>query len=373
MSSLPLGSTIGIIGGGQLGKMMALAAAEMGYLCHIYSDKEDSPAFFHASSYTKASYEDKKQLVDFANKVDIITFEFENIPHKSLELLHHHNLVRPSVKALFLSQNRIREKQYFESLGFQTAPWRCVKDRNSLIDAYTFFDGPSILKTTEFGYDGKGQITLDNTDTDQLERIWHSFSSDQCILEQKINFDYELSVVGTRNAEGQIRCFDCIENRHHSGILQSSAIPSQACRAIKDEAIRVASTIMDDLNYIGTLAVEFFVTSKKELLINEFAPRPHNSGHLTIDCCYHSQFGQHIRAICGLPLGNTECHTPAVMTNLIGDEIKQVSAALNNPFIKLHLYGKKRVASGRKMGHITELLPQGINNKTILEKQKAGH
>ena len=363
------GGTIGIIGGGQLGRMTALAAARLGYRCHVFCPDEDSPAVQVAQS-TIAAYDDARALAEFAEAVDVVTFEFENIPAASVRILADHVAVRPSWRILEIAQDRRAEKTFFQSIGSAVADWQPVTDPDSLAQAVGRLGRPSVLKTARLGYDGKGQVKIvPGTD---LEEAWASVQGQESILEDFIPFEREISVIVARGADTSTACFDVVENRHRNHILDVTIAPapisSQLARDAADIAIRAAGA----LDLVGLLAVEMFVTTDGRLLINEMAPRPHNSGHWTIDACLTDQFEQLVRAICGLPLGSPERHSDAVMTNLIGSDAEHWLPILQEPGAHLHLYGKAVARPGRKMGHITRLSPRGRRLHNIEPLNKSG-
>jgi len=342
---IPPGSTIGIFGGGQLGRMTALAAAAMGYHTHVYCPASDSPAFHVSSAYTQAEYTDEKALSAFAKAVDVVTFEFENVPAGAIEFLARSVPVRPRGEILHISQNRLREKSFASAHGVKTAPFVEVKDLKSDVDVIGM---PCILKTAELGYDGKGQIFIE----DKIPDIEISFSS---ILESFVPFQTEVSSIVARSPDGTMMGFPTVENVHEKGILRTTYAPARVDKRIALEAERLTRHLAEKLDLVGLLTVEYFVTQTGELLFNEMAPRPHNSGHWSLDGCVTSQFEQLIRAICGLPLGSTRLHTPTVMENLLGDECLSSERYLDDPNIKLHLYAKEAIKQGRKMGHLNRL------------------
>ena len=354
-SEIAPGATIGIIGGGQLGRMTAMAAARLGYRSHIFCPETDCPASLVAKA-TFAAYEDHKALAEFAGCVDVVTFEFENIPAESVRVLSHHVPVRPGWHVLETAQDRLLEKPFFNSIDVATAAWRPVLDRAGLERAVSDLGRPSVLKTARFGYDGKGQVKIDAATS--LDEAWAEMGGAPAILESFVDFKCEISVIVARGLDGSARCFDVVENRHRHHILDQTfapaAIPASLARRAEEIALRTAKT----LDLVGLLAVELFVTGEGKLLANEMAPRPHNSGHWTIDACMTDQFEQLVRAVCGLPLGNTLRHSDAVMTNLIGDDIDQWLSILKKPDARLHLYGKTEARPGRKMGHVTKLIPR---------------
>jgi len=350
---IPFGSTIGIIGGGQLGRMMACAASTLGYKVHIFTPEKDSPASQVAFATTVASYDDKKALAAFAAKVDVITFEFENIPHESLELLESKKPVAPSAAVLKVCRNRVREKSFVRDLGIGTAAFARVTSVGELEKAVKQLGLPGILKTAELGYDGKGQVTL--KEGSDINAAWESLKTKEAILEAFVDFRMEISVIVARGADGESRAYVPVQNIHKHHILDITIAPAPIDAALAEQAEAIAIKIAKALDLHGLLAVEMFVTKDNKLLVNELAPRPHNSGHWTMDACVTSQFEQAIRAVCGLPLGNPVRVCDAEMKNIIGDEVSDVQKYLKNPNAKLHLYGKKEARPGRKMGHVTVL------------------
>ncbi|WP_142847566.1 5-(carboxyamino)imidazole ribonucleotide synthase [Telmatospirillum sp. J64-1] len=352
---LPPGSTIGIIGGGQLGRMTALAAARLGYRCHIFTPEREGPAEQVSHACTVAEYTDRAALEAFASSVDVVTFEFENIPAESVRLLAEHVAVRPGWNVLETAQDRLAEKRFFNGLGIETAPWREVTGPDSLAAAVADLGRPSVLKTTRLGYDGKGQVKI--TDGTDLAEAWASLKTDVAVLEGFIHFEREVSVIVARGLDGAWACFDPVENRHVNHILDTTLAPAPISESLAEQAIGIARKAAESLELVGLLAVEMFVTKSGHLLVNEMAPRPHNSGHWTMDACLTDQFEQFVRAVCGLPLGSPERHSNAIMKNLIGDEVESWPALLQEPGAKLHLYGKAEARPGRKMGHVNRLFP----------------
>jgi 5-(carboxyamino)imidazole ribonucleotide synthase len=355
---LPPGSVIGIIGGGQLGRMSAIAAARLGYKCHIFSPEPDSPASQVSYLSTIADYTDHVALHRFAEAVDVITFEFENVRADGLELLTSLKPVRPGPAILRLSQDRLQEKKFLNDIGIATAPWMEVRDAAGLTAAITQIGLPAVLKTTRLGYDGKGQAVLQPG-----EDPASSFTQLQpkpLILEGFVDFACEISVIVARTENGAIAAFDPVENRHKHHILDLTLAPAPLPLETLAEASNIACRIAEKLELIGLLAVEMFVTATGALLVNEIAPRPHNSGHWTLDACFASQFEQHIRAVAGLPLGTAARHADAVMKNLVGpDDMATLPAILATTGLIPHLYGKTEARPGRKMGHFTRLFPKG--------------
>ena len=360
MTSFPLppNATIGLVGGGQLGRMSALAAARLGYRCHILTRETDSPAAQVSHAVTISDYSDPASLRAFASAVDVISFEFENVSAEGLDLLASMRPVRPAPSVLRISQDRIDEKTFLNNAGVATAPWASVTSRQDLDDAVRRLGLPAVLKTTRLGYDGKGQAML-RTEED-LDAAWERLSPKPLVLEGFIDFAQEISVVVARGADGVVSSFDTVENRHRNHILDVTLAPARIAVATDQSAQFIARQVVDALDLIGLLAVEMFVDSTGRVLVNEIAPRPHNSGHWTIDACPASQFELHIRSIAGLPLPVASRHSDAVMKNLIGPEGMALwPAALATPGIIPHLYGKADAPAGRKMGHVTRLFPRG--------------
>jgi 5-(carboxyamino)imidazole ribonucleotide synthase len=351
------GSTIGVLGGGQLGRMMAIAARRMGYRIHTLSPSEDTPAGQVADLEINADYEDLEAIRAFAQGVQVVTFEFENVSTEAAAAAAEIVPVRPSGSALHITQQRAREKGFLADHGFPATPCAAVHTVDELAIALGRIGVPAILKTAAFGYDGKGQHRIESIE--DAERIWGLIGHQEALVERVVDFTRELSVVGARGLDGAFRHFGAIENTHRHHILDLSIAPARVPAKIAAEAIAITREILETLDYIGVLCVEFFLTADERLLVNEIAPRPHNSAHLTFDACVTSQFEQHVRAICGLPLGSTAQMRPAVMVNLLGDLWSDGepdwSGALALPDVKLHLYGKSDPRPGRKMGHLTAL------------------
>jgi len=353
---LPPSSIIGIIGGGQLGRMAALAAARLGYRCHIFTPEADSPAAHVAHASTLAAYDDSAALDSFAAQVDVVTFEFENVPAETVRRLAAKVPVRPSWRALEVSQDRLVEKAFFNGLGIETAPWRKVESLADLEQAVAELGRPSILKTARLGYDGKGQIKID--DTTDLAEAWNRLGGVPSVLEGFVRFEREISVILARGLDGRWAAFDPVENHHVNHILDTTIAPAPVSPNLTGLAINIARQAAEALDLVGLLCVELFLTSDGRLLVNEMAPRPHNSGHWTIDACVTDQFEQFIRAVCGLPLGSGERHHDAEMKNLIGEDVTFWLDYLKESNAKLHLYGKAEIRAGRKMGHVTRLKPK---------------
>ena len=343
------GAVIGILGGGQLGRMLAVAASRLGFKSHIYDPTPNSPAGQVADCVTTASFEDGARLCDFANSVHVITYEFENIPASTLDMLEKLRPVRPNRNALTVSQDRLAEKDFLVGAGLRTAKYAAVDDLESLDCAIGDVGLPAILKTRRFGYDGKGQIHIRRYD--EMKKAHQKMAGRAAILEQFVNFQAEISVIGARGHDGVVFCYDPSENIHREGILRLTRVPSGLDLQKCDEAIAITGKILDQLDYIGVIGVEFFV-SKHELLINEMAPRVHNSGHWTQQGCHVDQFEQHIRAVAMWPLGDGSRYANVVMENLIGDDILKIPEILMEKNASLHLYGKESVGPGRKMGHV---------------------
>ena len=346
------GSTIGILGGGQLGQMLSMAASRLGFKTHIFEPSENPPASNVASKFTRAEYDDYDALKQFASSVDVVTYEFENIPTAALDIIETQSEIFPNREALKISQDRLIEKEFINKLGFKTASFCEVNSIEELIHAINQIGAPSILKTRRFGYDGKGQVKVQPSS--KPEEIWKNLGEKALILEGFINFSSEFSVIGSRSKDGQISCFDPGENVHKDGILRTTTVPADLTNQQKTEAVLITAKILETLKYVGVIGIEFFL-EKNSLVINEFAPRVHNSGHWTQNGCTVDQFEQHIRAITGWKLGNAERHSDVIMENLIGDEIYKTNQLVEDGSIALHLYGKADVNPGRKMGHFNRI------------------
>ena len=346
------GSTIGILGGGQLGQMLSMAASRLGFKTHIFEPSENPPASNVSSKFTRAEYDDYDALKQFASSVDVVTYEFENIPTAALDIIETQSEIFPNREALKISQDRLIEKEFINKLGFKTASFCEVNSIEELIHAINQIGAPSILKTRRFGYDGKGQVKVQPSS--KPEEIWKNLGEKALILEGFINFSSEFSVIGSRSKDGQISCFDPGENVHKDGILRTTTVPAHLTNQQKTEAVLITAKILETLKYVGVIGIEFFL-EKNSLVINEFAPRVHNSGHWTQNGCTVDQFEQHIRAITGWKLGNAERHSDVVMENLIGDEIYKTNQLVEDGSIALHLYGKADVNPGRKMGHFNRI------------------
>lgn len=346
-------ATIGILGGGQLGRMLALAAARLGFKCHVFSPSPDSPAFDVVHRVTCADYTDTQALDRFAGAIDLVTYEFENVPAECATFLAARVPVLPDPQVLATTQDRLAEKNFVASLGIKTAPFAAVDGPADLKAALDKIGRPAVLKTRRFGYDGKGQAAIKNG-TD-LEAVWREVGGQPCILEAFVPFAREVSVVAARAHDGTVECFDVTENEHRDHILKVSRVPAALPETGAREARRIAELIAHKFAYVGVLAVEMFVLADGGILVNEIAPRVHNSGHWTIDGASVSQFEQHIRAVAGWPLGKPIRHGRVEMTNLIGSEVEDYRRWLALPGTAVHLYGKAAVRPGRKMGHVTRV------------------
>ncbi|MGH7104250.1 MAG: 5-(carboxyamino)imidazole ribonucleotide synthase [Acetobacteraceae bacterium] len=354
---LPPNATIGIIGGGQLGRMTALAAARLGYRCHILTPDENSPAAQVAAA-TVGEYEDPAALADLASRADVVTFEFENVSAAGLDLLSALKPVRPDPSVLRISQDRILEKSFLNGAGVPTAPWRQVTTEAELTAAARTLGLPAVLKTTRLGYDGKGQVLVRRPA--DLARAFAALAPKPLVFEGFVDFACEVSVIAARGADGSAVAFDAVENFHHEQILDLTLAPARISLEIATEARRIALRVATALELVGLIAVEMFVDRDGRLLANEIAPRPHNSGHWTIDACPASQFELFVRAVAGLPLPPAARHSDAVMKNLVGPEEAALwDEIVATPGLIPHLYGKAEARPGRKMGHVTRLFPFG--------------
>jgi 5-(carboxyamino)imidazole ribonucleotide synthase len=355
---VPPGGTIGIVGGGQLGRMLAMAAARLGLKSCIYNDAPDAPAFQVTQQSLVAPYDDLNMLAAFADACDVVTFEFENLPAHAIAHMAEHVVVRPGAHALAMTQDRLTEKTFIEKLGLKTAPFFEVSSGQQAREAFGKLNGQGILKgilkTRRFGYDGKGQAKVSSAE--DAAKAFDSFKGAPAILEGFVDFSFEASVVAAHGADGAFAAYDPPENEHENHILRRSTVPSRLTAAQVESAKAIAKAIGDALDYVGVFAVELFVRANGELLVNEIAPRVHNSGHWTIEACQCSQFEQHIRAVAGWPLGDPGRHADAVMENIIGAEADAWQALATGG--ALHLYGKSESRPGRKMGHVTRLTPR---------------
>ncbi|MCG6902247.1 MAG: 5-(carboxyamino)imidazole ribonucleotide synthase [Rhodobacter sp.] len=350
---LRTGSTIGILGGGQLGRMLSVAASRLGFKTHIFEPGSNPPAGDVAHAVTTAAYDDNASLAAFAQSVDVITYEFENVPTEALDLLESHRPIRPGRRALATSQDRLTEKQFLHSLGLATAPFADINSLDDLHTARNAIGTPAILKTRQFGYDGKGQIRLD--DTTDSAAAFADLNGAPAVLEGFVTFTHEVSVIAARGLDGAVAAFDPGENLHRDGILHTTTVPARLTGSQRTDAILLAAKILNALDYVGVLGVELFVTADG-LIVNEIAPRVHNSGHWTQNGCAVDQFEQHIRAITGWPLGDATRHSDVEMENLIGDDIDTVADLAGQPDTAIHLYGKAEPRPGRKMGHFNRIL-----------------
>ncbi len=355
MTALPPGSTIGILGGGQLARMLTLAAAPLGLKCHIFAPEADSPAFQVSSSQTVAAYDDKPALSAFASAVDAVTYEFENVPVETVSFLENLVPVRPGSKALGVAQDRIQEKTLARALGALTAEFSAVASLVELEAAVARQGAPGILKTTRMGYDGKGQAKI--LSSANVPAAWAAMKNQSSIYESFVSFNCEVSVLVARGLDGKVACFDVTENVHRNHILHTSTVPARISPELAAEAVFVAQRMAEALDYVGVMGVEFFV-GDDVLYVNEIAPRVHNSGHWTQTACVVSQFEQHMRAVAGWPLGSTRRHSDAVMTNVLGDESHDWAALAGEAGAAIHLYGKAEAREGRKMGHINRIHPR---------------
>ncbi|MEP2028393.1 MAG: 5-(carboxyamino)imidazole ribonucleotide synthase [Paracoccaceae bacterium] len=350
--TLPTGATIGILGGGQLGRMLAVAASRLGFKTHVFEPGENPPASDVAHKVTTAAYEDEKALAEFADTVDVITYEFENIPTDALDILEAHRPIRPNREALRISQDRLTEKEFLQGLGLTVAPFGDVTDSASLSNALETIGTPAILKTRRLGYDGKGQARVQTSD--DAEAALADMAEAPAVLEGFVNFTHEVSVIAARGLNGDVACFDPGENVHRNGILHTTTVPARLGTTQRTDAVLLAAKILNALDYVGVLGVELFVTTEG-LIVNEIAPRVHNSGHWTQNGCAIDQFEQHIRAIAGWSLGDGQRYADVVMENLIGNDMDRVPDLSKQADTALHLYGKADVKPGRKMGHVNRV------------------
>ncbi|MGA7990986.1 MAG: 5-(carboxyamino)imidazole ribonucleotide synthase [Thermoanaerobaculia bacterium] len=376
MKIVPPGSTVGVLGSGQLGRMFALAARAMGYRVHTYSPEEDSPTGHVADVEVSAPYDDLDRLREFARGLDVLTFEFENVPRAALDEVERLVPVRPSAEALWVSQNREREKEFLRKVNVPLAPWAAVRTNDELASALSQVGAPAVLKTAAFGYDGKGQEKISSKDEKEAEAAWGRLGRAPCVLEQFIDFQKEVSVIAARGADGALALYPAFENEHRKHILDVTRCPAPLSPFEEKQAHEIARTLLEALDFVGVLCIELFHASDGRLLVNEIAPRPHNSGHVTIDACVTSQFEQQLRAVCGLPLGSPELLRPAAMANLLGDlwarGVPRWENACAVPGVALHLYGKKEPRPRRKMGHLTALASTGNEaRRTVLSARAA--
>jgi 5-(carboxyamino)imidazole ribonucleotide synthase len=371
VKTIPPGATIGVMGGGQLGRMFALAARHMGYRIHVFTPDHDSPASQVTDYITEADFRDEKAVRAFARTLNLLTFEFENIPSETIKWCARECEVRPAGSILEIAQHRLREKTFLAENGFPLAPFRPVRSSAELVSAVEQIGRASILKTASWGYDGKGQQSISSRD---LKDVWKTRSADELILERAIDFEKEISVIVARDLLGNIRAFPVAENIHRDHILDITMVPALVPEKAAREAVKIASEIAEKLGVIGLLAVEMFLDKSGEVLVNEIAPRPHNSGHWSIEGCATSQFEQHVRAVCGLPLGSVELFRPTAMANLLGDLWRagepRWEAALALPNVHLHLYGKHEARPRRKMGHLTATADSAEKAATVVRKAR---
>ncbi len=371
MAILP-GSTLGMLGGGQLGRMFVIAARTMGYEVLVLDPDADSPAGKIASRHLQAAYDDREALDDLAQHCAAVSTEFENIPADTLDYLAKSLPVHPSASALRIAQNRVLEKRFFDRQGLNTTPYLAINTDADLVLAENF-EYPAILKTATLGYDGKGQFVCNSFD--ELGTAYNQISSQACVLEKKIDLAMEVSVVLCRSEAGDVDCFPVAQNEHRNGILDISAAPAELSQETGVAVRQAARSIADGLDYCGVLAVEFFISTDQQVLVNEMAPRPHNSGHFTIDACETSQFEQQLRMMCGIPAGSSRQHSAVVMWNILGDLWPQDGTpdwgeVLGQGNMKLHLYGKSEARAGRKMGHINCLASDTIEARKQLDEIK---
>lgn len=352
--ALKPGATIGILGGGQLGRMLSVAAARLGFRTHIF-EPGAAPAADVAHALTTAPYEDSAALAAFARSVDVVTYEFENIPTAALDAIEALRAVRPGREALRVSQDRVTEKSFLSGLGLATAPFADCPDLPALEAALAEIGTPAILKTRRFGYDGKGQVRL--SAPDQAAAAFADMAGAPAILEGFVEFSVEISVIAARGVSGEIACFDPGANIHRAGILRSTTVPAPLPARVRTDAVLLAGKILNALDYVGVLGVELFVTPGG-LVVNEIAPRVHNSGHWTQNACAVDQFEQHIRAVAGWPLGNGTRHSDVTMENLIGEDLERLPELARTANAALHLYGKSEAKPGRKMGHVNHITPR---------------
>ncbi|WP_416234623.1 5-(carboxyamino)imidazole ribonucleotide synthase [Methylophaga sp. OBS4] len=364
------GATLGMLGGGQLGRMFTTAAQTMGYKVVVFDPDPQSPAGVIAEQHICAKYDNEKALEKLAQSCDAITTEFENIPAATLAFLEQKTIVHPSSKALATTQNRNVEKAFIASLGIPTVPFAAIHDVDDIAAAEQTIQFPAILKVATFGYDGKGQVVCQS-----LQEVYQAFDAlgnVECVLEQRIDLEREISVVLARSTSGMVTNFPVAENVHINGILHTTTVPSGVPVEQAQQALQMADKIAEGLDYVGTMAVEFFVSTSGEIIANEIAPRPHNSGHYTVDACHTSQFEQQVRMLCGLPSGNCDLISPVVMVNLLGDvwgsSVPHWNTLLVHPNIKLHLYGKQEARPGRKMGHFNILANNTQQAMELAEK-----
>lgn len=372
------GSTIGMLGGGQLGRMFTMAARSMGYEVIVLDPDPDSPAGKLATDHVCANYSDQTALDYLAKTCNVVTTEFENVPASTLDSLANSCPVRPGAKAVMITQDRIHEKTFLRDNGFPTAPFAIINNESDLAAGLQIVQAPAILKVSRYGYDGKGQYAIESEN--DLFAAWQALQGNESVLEQRVPLDREVSVVLARGTDGQTVSYPVAENIHHGGILDVSMVPARIDDSIEEQVVNMSRQIATALDYVGVMAVEFFISHGK-ILVNEIAPRPHNSGHYTLDATVTSQFEQQVRAVCGLPLGDTRLLSPVVMINLLGDlwhdgKPPAWNALLSHSNAKLHLYGKREARPGRKMGHYNVLAPElesALNLATDIKLQLEHH
>jgi 5-(carboxyamino)imidazole ribonucleotide synthase len=354
---IPPGAVLGVLGSGQLGRMFAIAARRMGYRVHTFSPEEDTPTGQVADLEVVAPYDDLDALRAFAGQVDVVTFEFENVPVEAIDAVDALAPVRPCGLALHTAQQRAREKAFLADHGFPTVPFARAVTLEEAVDGVARVGTPAVVKTAAFGYDGKGQHRVKAPE--DIERIWTALGHQEVVIEKLIRLQAEISVIAARGLDGQIAVYPVFENRHSRHILDVTTCPAAIPPPVAAQAVEITRAILEELRYVGVLCVEFFVSTDTELMVNELAPRPHNSGHLTVDAAVTSQFEQQVRAVCGLPLGSTALLRPSAMANLLGDLWTEGepnwAAACRFDDVKLHLYGKAEARPGRKMGHLTAM------------------
>lgn len=373
MRYIPANSTIGVFGSGQLGRMFAIEARKMGYRVHTFSPDADTPTGHISDVETTASYDDLDAVREFARSVDVVTFEFENVPAATVEAAAEFVPVHPKGEVLHTTQNRLREKTFLSANGFPVAPFRHIKTLDDLHRGVLEIGTPAVLKTAGFGYDGKGQRKI--AAVGEVDEAFAGLDGRDAILEGFIDFEKEVSVVVARGQDGSFAHYGVIENEHSNHILDVSFAPADVSEAVFAEAVEITRSIAEQFGYVGTMCVEFFLTSNGKILVNEIAPRPHNSGHLTFGPCVTSQFEQQVRAVCGLPLGSSEFLRPAAMANLLGDiwatGEPDWAKALATPGVSLHLYGKADPRPGRKMGHLTAVADSAAEAVGIVTQSRA--
>ena len=373
MRYIPANSTIGVFGSGQLGRMFAIEARKMGYRVHTFSPDADTPTGHISDVETTASYDDLDAVRSFARSVDVVTFEFENVPAATVEAAAEFVPVHPKGEVLHTTQNRLREKIFLSANGFPVAPFRHIKTLDDLHRGVLEIGTPAVLKTAGFGYDGKGQRKI--AAVGEVDEAFAGLDGRDAILEGFIDFEKEVSVVVARGQDGSFAHYGVIENEHSNHILDVSFAPADVSEAVFAEAVEITRSIAEQFGYVGTMCVEFFLTSNGKILVNEIAPRPHNSGHLTFGPCVTSQFEQQVRAVCGLPLGSSEFLRPAAIANLLGDiwatGEPDWAQALATPGVSLHLYGKADPRPGRKMGHLTAVADSAAEAVGIVTQSRA--